>query len=360
MTTRWARTLRRLLTWALGAALVVIALLLMPIGYVELACRGELTSQPYRSLVDAPHQRREANTYLTYPEWHIVYAYDGLAATLADGDEYQFNYAQSVTGFWRSACALMRVADAHGGADAATRSMIHIIGASFTAEMAVKAAYEDTIGRATAWLRGAGKTPQDEAIAAVARDYAAFLRQTPWYGYPFTRAAGQLWDAPIDGALRGWERRLGIGAEFLGKAAYAKVLGAAAAAAPAELTIRSVVSGMDRTALAAVPGVTVIGPQGGGFEIETPRYDLFTRILAAIARGGGQVREIGGNDDIMVSITVPDGAYHDGGPGVVILRMPRSGVAGERLLIDLKVSDLARFMIGRPLGDPGLEHVFDY
>ncbi len=31
--------------------------------------------------------------------------------------------------------------------------MIHTIGVSFTAEMIAKAAYEETIGRATAWLR---------------------------------------------------------------------------------------------------------------------------------------------------------------------------------------------------------------
>ena len=167
---------------------MILVLLLMPVGYVELACRGDATEQTYQPLItDAAFQRREANTYLTYPEWHIVYAYDGLAEALKSGDEHAFDYFSSVDGFWRSTCALMRVADAHGGADFDTRTMIHTIGVSFTAEMAVKAAYEETIGRATAWIRGREKTPQDKAIAAMAVDYAAFLRQTPWYQYPFTR-----------------------------------------------------------------------------------------------------------------------------------------------------------------------------
>ncbi len=71
----------------------------------------------------------------------------------------------SISGFWSSTCALTRVASQHGGADWDTRSMIHTIGVSFTTEMLAKAAYEETMGRATAWLRGPRKTAQDAVIA---------------------------------------------------------------------------------------------------------------------------------------------------------------------------------------------------
>ena len=104
--------------------------------------------------------------------------------------------------------------------------MIHTIGVSFTVEMLAKAAYEETVGRATAWLRGPRKTAQDVAIARIAADYAAFLRQTPWYQYPFNRKAHELWAAPAGLSVRGWERRLGIGLEFKMKAVYAKVIAA--------------------------------------------------------------------------------------------------------------------------------------
>src|SRR5262245_44012917 len=99
----------------------------------------------------------------------------------------------------------------------------------------------------------------------MARDYSAFLRQTPWYAYPFTREAGKLWDAPIDGFVRGWERRLGIGFEFLAKAAYGKVLGGAVAATgAAQLVIRSVVSGVDESVLAKMDNVKVVGRRKDG------------------------------------------------------------------------------------------------
>ena len=360
----WARRPRvwKFIKWPVIVLLISLGLLLTPVGYVELFCRGTASGETYRPLMtDAAAMRREANTYLTYPEWHIVFAYDGLAEALKTGDEHAFDYFASVRSFWGSACRLMEVADAHGGADWGTRSMIHTIGVSFTAEMAVKAAYEETIGRTSAWVRGREKTPQDRAVAATAVDYAAFLRQTPWYEYPFRREAAKLWAAPFDGVVRGWERRFGIGLEFTMKAAYAKVLaGAAAATGQAQLTIRSVVSGLDAGVLAGIPDVKVIGPLGDGLQIETPRYDRFTRILAEIARSGGVIREIAGNDDIMVTLTVPLVAGASVPYGQVIMRMKRDGFHSDRLLVAVKVSELAALLNAYPMDDPGLEHVFDY
>ncbi len=347
----------------LAAGALFVLLMLVPVAYVEIACRGDAihATDAYRPLLTDPaFQRREANTYLTYPEWHIVYAYDGLAETLKTGDEHAFDYLESVDGFWRATCSLMKTADSHGGADFNIRSMIYTIGVSFTAEMALKALYEETIGRATAWLRGPTKTPQDEAIARMAVDYSAFLRQTPWYAYPFPRELKALWAAPAGLSVRGWERRIGIGTEFLGKTAYAKLIARAAAAAPAKLEIRSIVKGINRQTLASIPNVTVIGEQAGGFEIESPRYDLFTHLLADIARRGGSIVEIAGNDDIMVTITVPAGYPPELTDGRALLRMKRSGFPSDRYLVEVQVSDLAAFMKKHPLGDPGLEHVFDY
>ena len=356
------RAIRRPVKWMGIAAAIGFVVLSAPVAYVELACRGQTAAQVYSPLITDPtFQRREANTYLTYPEWHIVYAYDGLAKTLAAGDEYAFPYLSSVTAFWSSSCALMQIADEHGGADWATRSMIHTIGASFTAEMLLKAGYEETIGRVTAWWRGDVKTPQDRVIADGAVRYAAFLRQTPWYEYPFAREVEALWVSPSEGFVRGSERKLGIGAELFAKAAYAKVLAAAAATGgPVAREIRSVVTGLDVASLSAINGVKVIAARNGNIEIETPRYARFTSILVEVARRGGTVLDIAGNDEIMLSITVPERATTSLARGSIILRMKRSGVPGERVLVNVKVADLAAFITAHPPGDPGLEHVFDY
>src|SRR5882672_7735925 len=94
-----------LVKWSLAGFALVLVLLLTPVAYIELACRGNAESQPYRPVIaDPSFRRREANTYLTYPEWHIVFAYDGLAEVLKTGDEYAFDYLPSVSRFWSSTC----------------------------------------------------------------------------------------------------------------------------------------------------------------------------------------------------------------------------------------------------------------
>ncbi|WP_349434380.1 hypothetical protein [Pararhizobium sp. A13] len=357
------RVVWKLLKWSLAAILLLILLLLSPVAYIETFCHGERTEDPYTPLIkDAALHRREANTFLTYPEWHIVYAYDGLAQTLKTSDEYAFDYVSSIKGFWTSACALTKIADAHGGADSATRMTIHTIGVSFTLEMLLKAAYEETIGRLTAMLRGEKKTPQDQVAAGMAVDYAAFLRQTPWYKYPFDNQIIKLDEAPVTDPVRGRERRFALGTEWWAKTLYAGMIANAVAGTTgaAQLEIRSVVSGLAPSELATIPWVKVIGENGGDVEIETPRYDLFTKILVEIAQKGGTIREVAGNDDIMVSVTEKSDLAMPSLPGTVIARVRRDGFDGSRLLVAVKVNELATLLHNVPLADPGVEHVFDY
>ena len=351
----------KILALFVAAVVVVVLLLLSPAAYVETFCHADPQADSYSPLIRDPAMRREeANTFLTYPEWHIVYAYDGLAEVLKTGDEYRFDYLASVKDFWKADCALTAIADRHGGADTQTRMMVATIGVSFTLEMGLKAAYEETLGRLTAYWRGAEKTPQDEVARDMAIDYAAFLRQTPWYKYPFQPQIDKLWAAPVDEPVRGWERRLALGGEWKAKIAYAGMIAdAVAATGEAKLTIFSVVSGMPAEALSAMPDVRVVSESANGILIETPRYDRFTHILSDIAKAGGNVREIAGNDQIMVSLTAP-ASDQAPPPGELIARFPRAGFDSDRLLVLVRITDLAQLLRDRPIADPGIEHIFDF
>ncbi|URK87825.1 hypothetical protein LP421_08580 [Rhizobium sp. RCAM05350] len=129
---------------------------------------------------------------------------------------------------------------------------------------------------------------------------------------------------------------------------------------PAQLEIRSVIAGLPANELLTIAGVKVISENGADIEIQTPRYDLFTRILVEIAAKGGSIHEIAGNDDIMVSVTEKTDQTSPGLPGTEIARVNREGFDGARVLIAVKVADLAPLLRIVPLTDPGLEHVFDY
>ncbi|RKE85266.1 hypothetical protein [Rhizobium sp. AG855] len=355
------RKVLRLGKWLALSLVLLIILLLIPVGYVETFCTAEPQQEAFTpKMTDPAFLRAEANSYLTYPEWHIVYAYEGLANILKTGDEHDFGYTRSVVGFWASFCALNREADRHGGADVATRRTIHVIGVSFTLEMGMKALYEETVGRLFALLRGADKAPQDRYAAEMAEDYGQFLHQTPWYKYDFDGSVTKLWAEPVT-SLRSWERRLALGGEWKAKAAYARVIaGAVAATGQAQLTIRSLIAGVPAADLQSIADVTVVEDRGAdGILIETPRYRAFTVILQQIAARNGRILEIAGNDDIMVSAlgaSVPSQL----GFATRIVDVNRDGFTGRRMLLQAKVRDLPALF--SELGAAGLEleHVYDY
>lgn len=353
----------KLFKWVLTTLILLVVLLLIPVGYVEVVCRNPANQITYKPIIqDAEFQRTEANSYLTYPEWHIVYAYEGLAKVLETGDEHGFGYISSVTGFWGSLCDLNRRADRHGGGDTPTRQMVYTIGVSFTLEMAAKALYEETIGRLFTLIRGPEKSPQDIYSAKMAADYAQFLQQTPWYKYDFNQSVETLWVQPLTSPVRGWERRLALGGEWKAKAAYAQVIASAVAATGvAQLRIRSVVTDLTSDNLAAIEGVDIIESTSEQVIIETPRYRQFTRIVENIAAAGGRLIEIAGNNDIMVSALEPVGnAQEQVLSGALISRIQRDGYDGTRILVSVDVSRLPELL--SELAETGrtLEHIYDY
>ena len=339
--------------------LVVLVLgLLAPVGYVELACRAEAEDEAYTALIAPEHRRDEAASFLTYPEWHIVFAYDDYARLLEDGDPHDFGYFRAISGFWSAMCNLTQTADKHGGA-VDIKNMDYVIGVSFTAELLAKAAYEETVGRVFAWMRGE-RAAADEASARMAREYAAFLHQVPWYKYDFGADIAELKGIESK-TLRDHERAVALGLEFGAKVQYAKAIAqAVAAVGQADLTIRSVVAGLDAGALSAIDGVRVIAETEAGVEIETPRYAAFTDILQQLAAAGGEVVEIAGNDEIMLTVT------GNGALPAVVSKMPvlaalsRQGYDDTRWLVQVQMSDLASVIRGLETDAARLEHIFDY
>ncbi len=340
---RWLRRLA-------GLVLLLLAVLLFPVGYVEVMCRPQGEPAPYTALVAAEWQRPEGRTLMTYPEWHIVHAYDDYAAVIATGDPQDFGFFTAVGGFWGALCPLAQASGAHGGFDWETRQMIYTIGVSFTAEMLMKAAYEETLGRVAVWLRGPQRAELDDVSARQAGDYARFLQQVPWYRWDFDRDRADL---SAGTGFRNAERRLALGLEYRAKAAYAKVIAAAVAGmAPDALRMRVVVRGLPPEVLAATEGVQVIATRPEGIEVETPRYRAFTDLARHWALQGADFVEIAGNDEILFTAISGQAAM----PGA-LYSAARQGNPGYRHLMLLKVADLAEAL--RRLG-PAVEHVHDY
>ena len=187
------RRLRRIL--AVIAILIALSVL-VPLAYIEGTCRpssgAAAASAPTMTLpaIDEPGYRRKLNnTFFTFPEWYIVYSFEDFGRFLDRSSESRFNYLGHIFGFWQSFCTINRAVPATAESLTEVKTMIYVIGISYSAEYAIKGLYENTVGRVFEWIRGEKPTPQDEFGRAVLQDYAAFLYTIPWYKYPFRESS---------------------------------------------------------------------------------------------------------------------------------------------------------------------------
>ena len=362
-----SRRLRRLTKFfaiLIGLGVVIMA---VTIGIVETKCRAPLapSNTPFRSALDAADRRDAINSYLSYPEWSIVHAYEDLAGVMRQGSESDFQYMRSISGFWSSLCGVKKLASSRGRISFDFNSMLYVIGVSFTAEMGIKGLYETTIGSLTAWIRGPAKTPEDQFALGVADDYAALLRQVPWYEFPFGQKLARFWaDTPLLGGnvIRKLERRIALTLEYGSKALYARVIKQLAGLNPAALRIRSVVRNLDASDVAADNRINIVKGMGD-FKvlIETPRYRDFTSIIRGLSARGRDVVEIAGNDTILVTLVVPDKKLAEPAFANPLFAVPIQARAGfQRVGLDLKVTQLTPFIRSISGSDVEFEHVYDY
>ncbi|MGB0508167.1 MAG: hypothetical protein ACPGGK_18425 [Pikeienuella sp.] len=292
---------------------------------------------------------------MTYPEWHIVHAYADYAQTIQTGDPHDYQYLRAIEGFWTSLCSLTETASAHGEVDGATKQMVYVIGVSFTAELLLKAAYEETLGRLFASLRGAERSPLDNLSAEQASSYAAFLQQTPWYKWQFRQNKAALNDQATT-ALRDRERRVALGIEYGVKAAYANVIvDAVAQMGQDDLTLRMIVKGADPAQLESENDVTVLAIHPEGIEVETTRYRALTHRLERWAHKGMNFIEIAGNDDILFTVLSETPEMTN-----ATYSRSRQGAGGFRHLVVVKVHELADFLRTMETDGYRLEHIHDY
>lgn len=344
--------------WTKRLALLLAAIAISfsaPVVYVEIMCRGNGMPKPYEALIATDYHRAETRTLMTYPEWHIVHAYEEYAEVLRSGDPHDYGFLRGIGGFWASLCALSRSAADHGEVDGATKQMVYVIGVSFTAELALKAAYEETVGRLFANLRGPQRAPLDDLSAGQAAAYAEFLQQVPWYKWRFRQDAEDL-RSNASTVLRDTERQIALGLEYRAKAAYADVIAQAVAqVGQDELTVRMIVTGADAPQLAGYEDVRVLQERPDGIEIETPRYRALTHLLQQMAADAVDLVEIAGNDDILFTVLSSQPGEPD-----ALYSSPRQGFGDHRHLIRVKVPELAERL--RQMNGSGhrLEHIHDY
>jgi len=355
----------QILIGTFGAIFIAAA---APIVWVETSCNEPLPGTDfgaaYTSRLQGDEGRRaEVQSWLTYPEWYIVYSAETYGRFLTDGNRPSaFAHGRQIRGFWSGLCTVNRAAAA-GGGSGHYKTMLYTIGISFSAEMIVKAVYENTIGRLTEWI-GGWDSGNDRFNAGIWRDYAAFMHETPWYRFPFTEAVSGLWSTGSEGRpFRHWERRLALSTEYGVKAGYAGLIGWASGTALGqdERTLRFVARG-EPAAFQRVDARLrpVERLDGGLIVIEAPRYAQFTDLMQRLAGTNAELVEIAGNDDIFVTLRLPEGAAMPAG-GIEMISVPLDDRPGwRRVGVTAKVPQLLPLLRATSASGGEIEHVYDY
>lgn len=316
------------------------------------------------------YARPEEQTYLTLPEWYIVYSADEYAAFLGRSQPSQFPYFAAIGQFWQAYFDVCTVTRDRYPFNSDTHLMLAVIGTSFTAENVLKAAYETTVGRAAEWTRAGSPTPEEVYARLVADEYGAFIHRTPWYNFPFWSKVGRLWDTSLRGPnlVRKTERRLALTLEYSVKAGYGWLIKAATESvyAPEDVTIWTRAEALPADPGQFGPDVWVVESTDGKPPLlALPRYEAFTVIMPKLVEQGVRFSEIAGNDEIMVTVLAPSSWSYSGGGSEILFSMPiltepgrtRYALKAPVGSLHAVVSELTRLP---PSDGVTIEHFYDY
>jgi len=313
----------------------------------------------------AGYTRAEAFTYLTLPEWFIVYSTDEYAAFIATGRPSGFPYLGSIRqywGFYASACAETRRKHPF---ETGYHVMLGVIGASFTIESSIRYIYEHTLGAATEWISSTD-TAEDALARRTAREYGAFMHRTPWYEFSFASRLAALWgEVPWTGPhmLRKIERRTALTAEYAIKAAYGFVIRKASGAAYEGETLRIYARVAD-TPLPAlsdprVKVVQTIGPRR--YIVTLPRYEDFTATVLALNAKGTRFTDIAGNDVLLITALARRGIPTSFPAAELVSATPiLSDPTMQRLALRVRVGSLGDAVEQLSRAGASIEHLYDY
>jgi hypothetical protein len=316
--------------------------------------------------VPPPEHRPEDQTFLTFPEWYLVYSPAEYAAFVTAGAPSAFPFFGHIRQFWRSYSAVTKmIIDRKYPLNAGYHVMIWVIGLSTTVEYALRGCYETLIGRLTELLAGAQRTEEDRYAARIAQAYVDFINVRPWYEFDFVAALTGLWRETSwhgPAMVRKWERKYVLTTEYAVKAAYAWLIAKGTAAGyEAPLHVTTVVLAHPPEELG--PNVEVLERRSADEVLVTlPRYDAFKVPAQRLAVAGADFREIAGNGPaalIAVSVVVARRSFEP--PVQVVFTLPILTRAGyERLLLAPTVTELGGLL--RELHTRGIEveHVYDY
>ncbi|MCB1657166.1 MAG: FAD-binding protein [Pseudomonadales bacterium] len=313
------------------------------------------------------YQRDEGQSYLTLPEWFLVYNPDEYGQYLNTHSATDFPYFKSIGQFWQYYHQVNQTMGERYDFNGGYHLMVGVLGLSYSVENGVKGLYENSIGRVSELVSSKSLTDEDKFAAYVANDYVSFINVRPWYEYSFSTQLKKLWfDTPVLGKnpFRKLERRLILSTEYLEKAMYATLITGATRLiyGVADDSVLARVIKLDESFFAQHPKIKRINSYAdGSMLISLPRYLEFKDAVLAISQANGQFIEIAGNQYIFATVLANKDWQANIDNSKVNFAMPiATKRTQKRVAITLEISQLANSLKQLQQTGADIEHLYDY
>lgn len=321
----------------------------------------------YSPLTPSEYQRPGDQTFLTYPEWFLVFSPAEQANFLKTKTATTFPYEQHVEQFWDSYAALTKEIAPYFPYNKQYHTMINVIGYSTLIEYRGKLVYENSIGRLTN-LIPSKRTAEDQFYAAFTQRYVDFIKKEPWYLYSFLKEFRLLWTKTTYlewNWIRKIERRFFISGELLFKAFYGFLLGlgtqsAYGVAAPVTAVVIDHLPETLHIDALEITLVEVLSPEAT--LITLPRYAAFNPTLRLLIKAGVRIHEIAGNHSaILLTIVVPiNWETRFQFAKVIFKQTIATNKNLQRVALTVLVPNLSTVILALEQEKIEVEHIFDY
>ena len=312
------------------------------------------------------YSRPEDDTYLSIPEWYIVWSYQEKADFQEHALPSSFPYFAAVRQYWGNYCCTSRLIRHKYGFNVGEQVMLVVIGTSFSGDYILKGLYEKSVGRIAEWTSGHQFTEEDSYAYHVARDYADFVHVRPFYEFQFARRVKGLWaENPFWGrhVLRKWERRAFLTVDYSVEAFYCWLIEKATHVSYGYEPDRTYawLENIDSSTVTRIPQLKIVKEAGGGnCVLDAPRYQPFTSSAIALSVRDAHFVEIAGNSSIVISVLAP--SWSGEGQSAQLLysfrMLTRPG--WQRLMLRCDVGSLDRVLSQLSKKGMTIEHIYDY
>jgi hypothetical protein len=284
-------------------------------------------------------------TFLTFPEWYLVFSPEEQANYFKKHTSSTFPFMSHTAQIWESYKIVNNQIKGNFPTNKGYHFMIWVIGSSASVEYATKAWYETIIGRITDTYEV--KTEEDKFNSKFTQEYVDFIKNKPWYEFDFKSHLKYLWTSvPFnhDNFLRQLERKYMLTSELLVKYTYGQLIGL----------------GTKQVYGEALPTTAVV--LGNDSLQYLPRYDRFANAATELSKKGHVFKEIAGNNSaILLTILVPsDHLINIENTNIVFVQPISSDQAMRRIVLATPVTYLSSLLKQLESKKIKVEHVFDY